>query len=159
MIFVGYNTFNLITMSLINCFFVVVFSVSISSQTYTHIYISNYTTITTPREAWQFFDYFPGAIWTIQHSIDTLAFNDNWPRDLHDFAERRSQIPRTVIYVIYMTQRKDVDRYPGSSSTWSTWLSGKTFTDTQDHHLHDQHGLAERRSQIPRTIIYMIYMT
>ena len=55
--------------------------------------------------------------------------------------------------------------------------SGKTFTDTQDHHLHDLHDLAERRSQIqdhhlhdlhdlaerrsqiPRTIIYMIYMT
>ena len=31
----------------------------------------------------------PGAIWSIRHLTDTLAFKDHRPHDLHDLAERR----------------------------------------------------------------------
>ena len=85
--------------------------------------------------------------------------HDHWPHHLHDSAQRRSQIPRTIGHIIYMTQRKDVHRYPGPLTTSSTWLSAKTFTDTQDHWPHHLHDLAERRSQIPTTIGHIIYMT
>ena len=84
---------------------------------------------------------------------------DHWSHDLHDYAERHSKIPRTIGHMIYMTMPKDIQRYPGPLVTWSTWLCGKTFTDTQDHWSHDLHDYAERHSKIPRTICRMIYMT
>ena len=54
----------------------------------------------TPGEALQLFAYLPlhpGAIWAIQYLTDTLINN------IHELAERRSQIPRTIGHMIYMT--------------------------------------------------------
>ena len=57
-----------------------------------------------PYKALQFSAYIPGAIWTRRHLTETLAFKDHWPHTWsHDLAERRSQIPRTIGHMIYMT--------------------------------------------------------
>ena len=44
-----------------------------------------------------------GALWTIQHLTVTVTFKDLWQHDLHDLTEKRSQIPRTIDNIIYMT--------------------------------------------------------
>ena len=36
-------------------------------------------------------------------TLVTLATKYHWPHDLHDLAERRSQIPKTIGHMIYMT--------------------------------------------------------
>ena len=77
-------------------------------------------------EGLQFFVDIYVAIWTIiQHLAYTLTFKDHWPHVLHDLAERRSQIPRNIGHMFYMTLRKDVPI-------------------TQEHWPNDLHDSAER---------------
>ena len=105
---------------------------------------------------------YPGPLVTWSTWLCGKTFKDtqdHWSHDLHDYEERHSQITRTIGRMIYMPMRKDIQRYPGPLVTWSTWLCGKTFTNTQDHWSHDLHDYAERHSKIPRTIGRMIYMT
>ena len=70
--------------------------------TNTYIYIYTIHQLRYPRKALQFFAYIPGASWNIQHLTNTMTFKDHWPHDLHDLAERHSQVPRTIDNMIYM---------------------------------------------------------
>ena len=73
-----------------------------------YIYIYTYTTTTILQGRFIILCLYPWSHLDIQRLTATLTFKDHWPHDLHDLAERRSHIPRTIGHMIYMTSRKDV---------------------------------------------------